>query len=94
MIYKMRVIIDDILDGSIDSAPTMTIPIFNLEVPTDLPGVDPSILDPRDTYTNPDEWYAKAEELAEMFIKNFEKYTDNEDGKSLIMAGPQLSVSS
>ena len=45
-------IIDAILDGSITKAPTKTIPHFNFEVPTELPGVDSGILDPRDTYAN------------------------------------------
>jgi phosphoenolpyruvate carboxykinase (ATP) len=89
-IKDTRAIIDSILDGSIDSAPTKIIPVFNLEAPTALPGVDPSILDPRDTYAKPTEWDDKAAELAARFIKNFVKYTDNEHGKSLVAAGPQL----
>ena len=66
------------------------IPIFNLSVPTALPGVDPEILDPRDTYVDPLQWESKAEDLAGRFINNFEKYTDNEEGKALVAAGPQL----
>ena len=89
-IKDTRGIIDAILDGSIDKAPTKNIPIFNLEVPTSLPGVDPKILDPRDTYTDPTEWDKKAKELAQLFIKNFEQYTDNDEGKKLVAAGPQL----
>ncbi len=89
-IKDTRKIIDAILDGSIENAETKTIPIFNLEVPVQLPGVDSTILDPRDTYEDPAEWDKKAKELAELFIKNFEQYTDNEEGKSLVSAGPQL----
>jgi phosphoenolpyruvate carboxykinase (ATP) len=89
-IKDTRRIIDAILDGSMDSAETKTIPVFNLETPTSLPGVDPTILDPRDTYKDPTEWDKKAKELAELFIKNFEQYTDNEEGKALVAAGPQL----
>ncbi|MEN8191339.1 MAG: phosphoenolpyruvate carboxykinase (ATP) [Bacteroidota bacterium] len=89
-IKDTRGIIDAILDGSIDNAPTKMISVFNLEAPTELPGVDPAILDPRDTYENPSEWDKKAEDLAGLFIKNFEQYTDNEEGKALIAAGPQL----
>lgn len=89
-IKDTRGIINAILDGSIDKAPTKTIPVFNLEVPTELHGVDAGILDPRDTYADASEWDAKAQDLAERFIKNFEKYTDNEHGKSLVAAGPQL----
>ncbi|WED21921.1 phosphoenolpyruvate carboxykinase (ATP) [Vibrio sp. JC009] len=89
-IQDTRGIIDAILDGSIDKAETKQIPIFNLEVPTALPGVDPAILDPRDTYVDPLQWESKAEDLASRFIKNFEKYTDNEEGARLVAAGPQL----
>ena len=66
------------------------IPIFNLEVPVALPNVDPNILDPRDTYANVQDWKEKAEDLGGRFIKNFVKYTDNDEGKALVAAGPQL----
>ena len=89
-IKDTRGIIDAILDGSIEKSETKILPIFNLEVPTSLPGVDPTILDPRDTYADPTEWDKKAKELADLFIKNFKQYTDNEEGKQLVAAGPQL----
>ena len=89
-IKNTRAIIDRILDGSIEEAETKIIPIFNLEVPTALEEVNPQILDPRDTYENPADWENKARELASLFIKNFEKYTDNEQGKALVASGPQL----
>ena len=89
-IKDTRGIIDAILDGAINNAPTKTIPYFNFEVPTELPGVDANILDPRDTYANAEEWNTKAQDLAQRFIKNFTKYTTNEAGKALVAAGPQL----
>ena len=89
-IRDTRGIIDAILDGAILEAPTKTIPVFNFEVPTALPGVDPAILDPRDTYADVKEWEAKAADLAGRFIKNFGKYTTNEAGKALVAAGPVL----
>ena len=89
-IKDTRGIIDAILSGAIVSAPTKSIPYFNFEVPTALPGVDPKILDPRDTYADPAAWDTKAKDLAGRFIKNFKKYEDNEHGKSLVSAGPQL----
>jgi phosphoenolpyruvate carboxykinase (ATP) len=89
-IQDTRGIIDAILDGSIEAAPTKSIPVFNLEVPTALPGVDPAILDPRDTYVDPLQWESKADDLANRFIKNFVKYTDNAEGAALVAAGPQL----
>jgi len=89
-IRDTRGIIDAILDGSIDKAPTKTIPYFDFVVPTELPGVDSKILDPRDTYTDAAEWTKKAEDLAARFIKNFAKFTGNEAGKALVAAGPKL----
>ena len=89
-IRDTRGIIDAILDGAIQTAPTKTIPYFNFEVPTELPGVDPKILDPRDTYADAAQWEEKAKDLAARFIKNFAKYTTNEAGKALVAAGPQL----
>ncbi len=89
-IKDTRGIIDAILDGSIDKAPTKRIPYFNFEVPTALPGVDPNILDPRDTYANANDWEVKAKDLAERFMKNFKKFTAHETGKKLEAAGPKL----
>ena len=85
-----RAIIDAIIDGSIESAPKQTIPVLNLEIPTALPNVSEGILDPRNTYASASEWEAKAKDLAAKYIANFEKYTDNEEGKRLVPAGPQL----
>ena len=89
-IKDTRGIIDAILSGAINEAPTKKIPYFDFEVPTSLPGVDPAILDPRDTYADAAEWNKKAEDLASRFIKNFAKYEGNEHGKALVSAGPQL----
>ena len=89
-IRDTRGIIDAILDGSIEKAPTKTIPYFDFVVPTELPGVDPKILDPRDTYECACQWEEKAKDLAARFIKNFSKFTGNEAGKALVAAGPKL----
>ena len=88
-IKDTRGIIDAILSGDIKTAPTKKIPMFDFEVPTELPGVDPAILDPRDTYADPTEWETKAKDLAERFQKNFQKYTTNDAGKALVAAGPK-----
>jgi phosphoenolpyruvate carboxykinase (ATP) len=89
-IKDTRGIIDAILNGSILSAPTKQIPVFSFTVPTELPGVDPKILDPRDTYATAAEWNGKAAMLAEKFINNFKKFENNEAGKALVAAGPVL----
>ena len=87
-IKDTRGIIDAILSGDILKAPTKKIPYFDFEVPTELPGVDSKILDPRDTYADASEWENKAKDLASRFEKNFVKYTGNDAGKALVEAGP------
>lgn len=89
-IKDTRAIIDAILDGSIEKAETKNLDVFNLEIPLALHDVDSAILDPRDTYTDPSDWQSKAEHLAGLFIDNFEMFTDNDEGKALVAAGPQL----
>lgn len=88
-IKDTRGIIDAILDGSIDKAPTKQIPMFDFTVPTELPGVATEILDPRDTYADAAEWTRRAEDLAARFTKNFKKFEGNEHGKALVSAGPK-----
>ena len=89
-IKDTRAIIDAILNGSLDNAETFTLPMFNLAIPTELPGVDTKILDPRNTYASPEQWQEKAETLAKLFIDNFDKYTDTPAGAALVAAGPKL----
>jgi len=89
-IKDTRGIIDAILNDDILKAPTKKIPLFNIEVPTELPGVDTNILDPRDTYADSSQWDLKAKDLAQRFVKNFKKYESNEAGKALVNAGPQI----
>jgi phosphoenolpyruvate carboxykinase (ATP) len=89
-IQATRAIIDAILDGSIEKEKMAVLPIFNLQIPTALSDIDPDILDPRQTYLDPLQWQSKAEDLAKKFIANFDKYTDTEEGKALVKAGPSL----
>ena len=83
-IKATRAIIDAILDGSIDEAPTQVVPLFNLEVPTELGDVSPEVLDPLGTYADASEWTEKATKLAGLFVDNFEKFTDTENGAALV----------
>ena len=89
-IKNTRAIIDAILDGSINDAPTQNLPVFNLAIPTELPGVDSDILDPRKTYSSVEQWQDKANHLAKLFIDNFDKYTDTPAGAALVKVGPKI----
>ncbi|MFU9136631.1 phosphoenolpyruvate carboxykinase (ATP) [Erwinia tasmaniensis] len=89
-IKDTRAIINAILSGQLADAETQNLPIFNLAMPTSLPGVDAQILDPRNAYDSAEAWEGKARDLAQRFILNFDKYTDTPAGEALIPAGPQL----
>ncbi|MFT4994793.1 MAG: phosphoenolpyruvate carboxykinase (ATP) [Paraglaciecola sp.] len=89
-IKATRAIIDSILDGSLDEAQTTSLPIFNLQIPSQVAGVESAILDPRKTYQDEQDWYAKAHKLGALFVDNFVKFTDTEDGQKLVAVGPQL----
>ncbi len=84
-----RAIINAILAGELDDAPTETLPVFNLQVPKTLGDLDAETLDPRRTWESEEKWHAAADDLAQRFITNFEKYTDNAAGAALVKAGPQ-----
>jgi phosphoenolpyruvate carboxykinase (ATP) len=90
-IHATRAIIRAILNGSIDTAESFTLPYFNLDVPMNIDAVDNDILDPRSTYEDPAEWDEKASNLAELFVNNFEKFTDTDEGRKLVAAGPTLA---
>ncbi|AWH88577.1 phosphoenolpyruvate carboxykinase (ATP) [Limnobaculum parvum] len=91
-IKDTRAIIDSILNGEIENAKTIQLPIFDLAIPTSLPGVNPAILDPRDTYASEAEWKEKAEKLADLFVTNFDKYTDTPAGAALVAVGPKVVI--
>ena len=85
-----RAIINAILDGSLNNIEFDVLPIFNLRIPKAVPGVDSKMLNPRNAWSSPEAWEKQARELAAKFIANFENFTDNEAGKKLVAAGPQL----
>jgi phosphoenolpyruvate carboxykinase (ATP) len=84
-----RAIIDAIIDGSIEKAETVKVPFLNLTAPKALANVD-DILDPRTTYKDVAEWETKTKKLVALYNKNFEQYTNTEEGKRLVAAGPSL----
>ena len=85
-----RALINAIFDDELDDAETETLPIFNLQMPKALAGLDSSVLDPRSSYDNPAEWEKRARHLGGLFVDNFEKFTDTDAGKALVAAGPQI----
>jgi phosphoenolpyruvate carboxykinase (ATP) len=71
-----RTMVRAALSGALDDVPYETDPVFNVEVPTKVPGVPDEILRPRDTWPDPAAYDAKAAELAAMFADNFTSYAD------------------
>jgi phosphoenolpyruvate carboxykinase (ATP) len=69
-----RAMVDAILGGKLDSAPTKTDPVFGLHVPTSVPNVPAEILDARGTWADKDAYDAQARKLANMFRENFAKF--------------------
>ena len=86
-----RALINAIFDGELDDAETEILPIFNLQMPKALAGLDSRVLDPRSSYDDPAEWEKRARHLGGLFVDNFKKFTDNDAGKVLVAAGPQIS---
>lgn len=85
-----RQIINSILDGSLLNAEYDKLPIFGLDIPKSINGVDDKILNPRNMWENQADWDETATDLAQKFINNFEKFADTEGTKRLIHAGPKL----
>lgn len=86
-----RTIIDAILGGEVEKAEFSQLPYFDLLMPKSLPGLDPDLLDPRNSYEDVGDWHRNARKLANLFIDNFETFTDTEHGKELRAAGPTLT---
>ena len=84
-----RRIIDAILNKTINDVPYTTIPVFNLSIPTTVPGVPADLLDPGKKWPEYGAWLKAARELAEKFVKNFSKFTSNPETAKLISSGPK-----
>lgn len=89
-IVPTRAIIDAILNDSLLNAEFEKLPIFGLNIPKSVEGVESNILNPRNLWENKDAYDKQAKDLAQKFIDNFQTYTDTDEGKRLVNAGPKL----
>jgi len=90
-IKDTRACINGILNGSINDAEFHTLPLFDLQIPKTLDGVkDNSVLNPRDTWEDKEEYDAMLKKLAGMFQENFHRYDDNGGEFDYSSAGPQI----
>ncbi len=78
-IKETRALLNAALDGSLNDVEFRKDPNFGFEVPVSVPGVDNSILDPRNTWSNPAEYDAMAAKLVDLFVENFAQFADQVD---------------
>ncbi|NOR44633.1 MAG: phosphoenolpyruvate carboxykinase (ATP) [Candidatus Delongbacteria bacterium] len=84
-----RAIIDAIIDGSLSKEEFHQTNTFGLYVPKAVNNVDDALLHPRELWSNEEDFYIAANDLASKFIANFKQYTNNEEGRKLVEFGPQ-----
>lgn len=85
-----RAIITAILNNELVNGPTELVKPFNLYIPKHVNGVDDNILNPQNSWSDKAAYAENAHTLAASFIKNFENFSDTQQGKNLITFGPQL----
>jgi phosphoenolpyruvate carboxykinase (ATP) len=85
-----RKIINNILDDSITGCEFVTIPIFNLSIPTKIDGIDDDILEPAKAWDSDSKWHVAATDLALKFINNFRKFSSSKEIAKLADHGPKL----
>lgn len=91
-IQDTRLIINSILSGEMEKAPCQNLPIFNLQMPTQIKQLNSNMLDPRNTFSTTAQWQTKAKRLAEDFTHNFKQYTDTTHGLNLLKSGPKVEA--
>lgn len=89
-LHSTRLIVNAILDGSIMDCDFSTLPVFNLNIPCSVKGVDENILDPGKVWDSPSKWHVAATDLALKFINNFSKFTNNKESAGLVSFGPVI----
>lgn len=78
-IKETRAMLNAALNGELANVTFRKDPWFGFEVPVAIPGVDSSILDPRETWADKNEYDATARKLVDQFIENFAQFADHVD---------------
>jgi phosphoenolpyruvate carboxykinase (ATP) len=82
-----RLIVNSILNDKIN-CDFITLPVFNLNIPCKIDGIDDNLLDPGKAWLSPLKWRTAATDLALKFINNFTKFSLNKEAASLVAYGP------
>ena len=82
-----RAMVTAALTGSLDIVKFSHNDVFNLDIPTECPGVPSEVLDPKNTWTDRDAYDLSAKKLAQMFVDNFRKFENVSD--EIRLAGPR-----
>jgi phosphoenolpyruvate carboxykinase (ATP) len=82
-----RAVVTAITNGSLESCVTEHLDMLNLEIPTEIAGVDKAYLNPRNNWADPAEYDEQAAKLAGLFIKNIAGFAPSKD---VIDAGPRM----
>lgn len=85
-----RKIIDAILDGTLQTADYTRMPVFNIDIPTAVPGVESAILNPVNTWSDKAAYTTALNELGQKFVTNFERFCDLPAAKAIVSAGPTI----
>ncbi len=78
-IKATRALLNAALDGSLNNAEFQKDPNFGFEFPVAVPGVDSSILNPREAWADKAEYDVTARNLVQQFIDNFAQFADHVD---------------
>jgi phosphoenolpyruvate carboxykinase (ATP) len=87
-ILDTRNIVKAILEGKVDKTECFYHPIFNLNIPKNIAGVNSNLLDPSFSWTNKKQYQKEAKKLAALFVENIKKYADIP--KEVISSGPKI----
>jgi phosphoenolpyruvate carboxykinase (ATP) len=90
-IKETRALLNAALDGSLKNVEFRKDPNFGFDVPVDVPGVDSSILDPRSTWADKEDYDRTAAKLVDLFVENFTEFAEHVE-EGVRQAGPQVSA--
>jgi phosphoenolpyruvate carboxykinase (ATP) len=77
------------LNGELRDVTFQKHPVFGVQVPAAVPGVPAALLNPRDTWTDREEYDRTAANLAQKFVNNFQKYASYAN-KEILAGAPEV----